>query len=390
MKVLLVNKFYYRRGGDCIYSMNLEELLRRHGHETAFFSMQHPDNVPTPWSRFFPSEVKFKPNAKIFDTLMRPFGSSEVKKKFNAMLDAFQPDVVHLNNIHSQLSPVVAELAHQRGIKVVWTLHDYKLLCPRYDFLCDGEVCERCLTDAKSVMRHSCVKSSKPASVLGYLEARKWHRERIEASVDAVICPSEFMRQMMMKGGYNPQKIITLHHFFHNTEPIQATEERKNYYCYIGRLSHEKGLHTLVKAANQLPYNLVVVGGGPLEGDLKKASDSNIRYVGFRQWSEIKEIVRQARFCVVPSEWYEVFGLVVMESQCLGTPVLGTRMGGIPELIEDGVSGMTFAGKDSEELKRKIEEMMHASFDYAALAQQAQERFSSERYYQQLLQIYQG
>ena len=115
MKVLLANKFYYRRGGDCVCTLNLEQLLKDHNHDTAVFAMQHPENLPTPWSKYFPSEIRFSPGSNIFETFRRPFGSKEVKRKFSALLDDFQPDVVHLNNIHTQLSPLIAELAHRRG-----------------------------------------------------------------------------------------------------------------------------------------------------------------------------------------------------------------------------------------------------------------------------------
>ena len=138
MKILLANKFYYRRGGDCVHTLNLEQLLKAHGHEVAVFAMDYPENLETQWSKYFPSEVKFKLGTGMIEALMRPFGTREVQRKFNALLDDFHPDVVHLNNIHSQLSPVIAEMAHERGIKVVWTLHDYKLLCPRYDCLRNG------------------------------------------------------------------------------------------------------------------------------------------------------------------------------------------------------------------------------------------------------------
>lgn len=125
MKILLANKFYYRRGGDCVHTLNLEQLLKAHGHEVAVFAMDYPENLKTQWSKYFPSEVKFKLGTGMIEALMRPFGTREVQRKFNALLNDFHPDVVHLNNIHSQLSPVIAEMAHERGIKVVWTLHDY-------------------------------------------------------------------------------------------------------------------------------------------------------------------------------------------------------------------------------------------------------------------------
>jgi glycosyltransferase involved in cell wall biosynthesis len=117
MKILLVNKFYYPRGGDCIYTINLEQLLKRFGHEVAVFAMQYTENLPSEWSKYFPSEVKFSSGVGMIEAFRRPFGTREVRKKFNALLDDFQPDVVHLNNIHSQLSPVIAKIAHKKELK---------------------------------------------------------------------------------------------------------------------------------------------------------------------------------------------------------------------------------------------------------------------------------
>ena len=112
MKILLSNKFYYKRGGDCICTINLEELLKENGHEVAIFAMQHPNTLPTPWYKYFPSEVTFKPSLKMLEAFMRPFGTKEVRRKFEKLIADFKPDVVHLNNIHSQISPILAEIAH--------------------------------------------------------------------------------------------------------------------------------------------------------------------------------------------------------------------------------------------------------------------------------------
>ncbi|WP_455673044.1 glycosyltransferase [Phocaeicola sp.] len=389
MKILLANKFYYRRGGDCVCTINLEELLKAHGHEVAIFAMQHPDNLPTPWSKYFPSEIKFKPGPGMIEAFMRPFGTSEVKKKFNALLNDFKPDVVHLNNIHSQLSPIIAELAHQRGIKVIWTLHDYKLICPRYDCLRNGEnICEECFTNKHKVLDYKCMKNSKIASYLSYKEAMKWTRERLEACTDLFICPSQFMADKMIQGGFNKNKIHTLCNFIDVAKCKKENYNKGDYYCFIGRISHEKGVKTLIEAANQLPYKLVIIGGGPLEEEMKKLAHSNIKFAGFKQWNEIKEIVGKARFSVIPSEWYENNPLSVIEAQCLGTPVLGARIGGIPELIRGNVTGLCFKSKDENDLKNKIEVMYQAAFDYEKIAQKAQERYNAEAYYKQIIDLY--
>lgn len=390
MKILLANKFYYRRGGDCIYTLNLELLLREYGHEVAIFAMDYPDNLETPWKKYFPSEVKFKPGLGMLEAFLRPLGTNEVKRKFCALLDEFKPDVVHLNNIHTQLSPIIAELAHERGIKVVWTLHDLKLLCPRYDCLRNGKIaCEECFMDKRKVLEYKCMKNSIVASFLAYKEAVSWNRKRLEKCTDVFICPSLFIANKMIQGGFDKTKMYTLCNFIDIEKTRKQEYNKQDYYCFIGRLSHEKGIATLVEAARQLPYKLKIIGGGPLMEQLKSLTvGTNIEFVGYKQWTEIKELVGHARFSVIPSEWYENNPLSVIEAQCLGTPVLGARIGGIPELIEEGTNGMLFESKNITDLMEKIKKMFASSFDYEELAKKSQQRYSADAYYEKLMEIY--
>ena len=389
MKILLANKFYYRRGGDCIYMLNLEKLLKAHGHEVAVFAMDYPENMDTPWKKYFPKNM-----SKLM-AFTRPFGSHEVKSTFKKLLDDFKPDVVHLNNVHTQLSPVMAELAHQRGIKVVWTLHDYKLLCPRYDCLKNGNtICETCFKgDKKACLDNKCMKGSKLASFIGYKEAIVWNRERLEASTDVFICPSQFMADKMVQGEFSKSKMQTLCNFIDvekckfsstdGTDDVELLPKKEDYYCFIGRLSHEKGAKSLIEAANQLPYKLVIIGGGPLMDELKSVAHTNIEFVGFKQWNDIKQLVGKARFSVIPSEWYENNPLSVIEAQCLGTPVLGANIGGIPELTD-----YTFSSGNIADLKTKIEKMWNSELDYQQIASDAQHRYDAETYYDKLINIY--
>ena len=392
MKILLANKFYYRRGGDCIYMLNLEQLLKAHGHEVAVFAMDYPENLDTPWKKYFPKNM-----SKLM-AFTRPFGSHEVKSTFKKLLDDFKPDVVHLNNVHTQLSPVMAELAHQRGIKIVWTLHDYKLLCPRYDCLKNGNtICETCFNgDKKACLDNKCMKGSKLASFIGFKEAIVWNRERLEASTDVFICPSQFMADKMVQGGFSKSKMQTLCNFIDvekckfsftdgtdYTDDVELLPKKEDYYCFIGRLSHEKGAKTLIEAANQLPYKLVIIGGGPLMDELKAVANTNIEFVGFKQWDDIKQLVGKTRFSVIPSEWYENNPLSVIEAQCLGTPVLGANIGGIPELTD-----YTFSSGNIADLKTKIEKMWNSEFDYQQIASDAQHRYDAETYYDKLINIY--
>lgn len=395
MKILLANKFYYRRGGDCIYVLNLEQLLKDKGHEVAVFSMDYSENINSKFQEYFPSEISFSipGNKNLKESFLRSFGTKEVASKFSRLLSDFKPDVVHLNNIHTQLSPIIAKIAHERGVKVVWTLHDYKLLCPRYDCLRnDAQVCELCFTDKTQVIKHRCMKNSVLASTIAYLEAIKWTKNKLESYTNYFICPSRFMYDKMLQGGFRSAKLINLSNFIDVKRSNKTDYSKSDYYCYIGRLSHEKGVETLIRAAADLPYKLLVIGDGPLAADLKKlAEGSNVEFLGYKPWDEIKQIVGKARFSVVPSEWYENNPLSVIETLCLGTPVLGANIGGIPELIMQDENGCLFNSGDILDLRAKIQYcwgVLISKIDPAQIALEAQQKFTAEIYYQKLLEIY--
>ena len=386
MKILLSNKFYYRRGGDCIYMLNLEQMLKGHGHEVAVFAMDYPKNLDTPWMKYFPS------NMNKLMAFTRPFGSKEVKAKFKKLLDDFQPDVVHLNNIHTQLSPIIAEMAHQRGIRVVWTLHDSKLVCPCYTCMRKGKWCTECFTDKRAVIRYKCMPGGIIGSTIGYLEAKKWNPQRLQACTDLFLPPSQFMADTCIDGGYDKSKFKVLCNFIDVEKVKNPCFEKEDYYVFLGRLTEVKGIRTLCKAAKELPYKLIVIGGGELEEELIKEYNifSNIEFLGQKDWNSFRPILEKARFMVIPSEWSENNPLTVIEAQSLGTPVLGAHIGGIPELIEEGVSGMTFESGNVKDLKDKIQEMFASTFNYERIAQQAVERYSSETYYKKLIEYYKG
>ena len=236
MKILLANKFYYRRGGDCIYMLNLEKLLKAHGHEVAVFAMDYPENLDTPWKKYFPKNM-----SKLM-AFTRPFGDGEVKSKFSQLLNDFKPDVVHLNNIHTQLSPVIAQVAHEIGCRVVWTLHDSKLVCPCYTCMRDGKWCEECFTDKFAVVKHRCMPGSIPGAVVGYLEAKKWNKDVLQKNVDLFLPPSKFMMDTCVKGGYSPEKFRVLCNFIDETklpEISSQTQIKEDYYVYLGMLVNQ-------------------------------------------------------------------------------------------------------------------------------------------------------
>ena len=394
MRVLLVNKFYYPRGGDCIVVLNTEALLRENGVEAEVFAMQYPENLPARFQGHFPVEVNFGGGlGNKLQALRRTLGMDDVGHCFNAVLDEFKPDVVHLHNIHSYLSPVVGQLAHRRGIRVVWTLHDYKLLCPRYDCLLDGKPCEQCFNGSKQgVLNHRCMKGSLPASAVARMETIKWNRRNLEKNTDLFVCPSEFMAGKMKQGGFSPDKIKMLNNFldpvkFEEYRALEGTSTREDYYCYVGRLSQEKGVADLLEAASRLPYRLKVAGGGPLEDELRAryGACENIEFLGMLNASEVARLLTGARLSVVPSQWYENNPLSVIESLCAGTPVAGAHIGGIPELI-DSDSGIVFQPFDREAISTAISTAMTRQWNHGDIARKALQRFSASTHLQSLLQ----
>ena len=269
MKILLANKFYYRRGGDCIYTIDVEKMLKKEGHKVAVFAMQYLENEPCEWTRYWPSNMgKMK-------VLTRPFGDREVKRKFCRLLDDFKPDVVHLNNIHTQLSPVIAKIAHERGIRVVWTLHDTKLVCPCYTCTRNGKWCTECFHNKTSVIRHQCMPGGVFGAIVGYKEIIKWNKDVLQEYVDLFLPPSQFMMDTCVEGGYSKEKFRVLCNFIDVKKVEEPSFEKKDYYVYLGRVNEVKGVRTLCKAAAQLSHRLIIIGGGALLPELQETYKNN-------------------------------------------------------------------------------------------------------------------
>lgn len=396
-RILIVNKFYYPRGGDCVCVINLERLLREQGYETAIFSMDFPENIPSDWSGYFASGIDFSgPVSAKLAAVRRMLGGGDIRRSFAKILDDFNPDVVHLHNIHSYLSPQLAVMAHERGKRVVWTLHDYKLICPSYNCLASGEVCEKCVGGSVvNVARTRCMKGSLSASVMAWLEAMKWNRRVLQKNVDTFICPSDFMRRMMLKGGFDERKLLVNCNFIDparlaGNEKSEAPVDSEPYYCFVGRLSEEKGVGLLLKVASALPYRLKVAGGGPLFEELKSryAACGNIEFLGPLPGDRVGSLLKGAMFSVIPSVWYENNPLSVIESLSLGTPVVGASIGGIPELISDGRDGLIFKAGDESDLSEKLIEACEHTWNREEIKRDALRRFSSASHFDRLKAAY--
>ena len=362
MKILMVNKFLYPKGGAETYVLKLGKILQDQGHEVQYFGMEHPQNTVGNRVQAYTFNLDFHGGSNLAK-LTYPFRiiySAEARRKIRQVLTDFQPDVCHLNNFNYQLTPsIILEIRkweRQSGnrCKIVYTAHDPQLVCPNHMCMNPNthQLCEKCLNGSYvNCIKGKCIHGSLARSVLGATESALWHRLGVYRELDTIVCCSHFIKTLLDTDPVLAEKTTVLHNFI---DAIQwKPMEKKDYVLYFGRYSIEKGIGTLVEAAKALPeIPFVFAGSGPLEHLLEGVP--NIKNMGFQTGEALEMLIREARFSVIPSEWYENCPFSVMESISMGTPVLGAEIGGIPELIEPGRTGELFESGNPEALKSGI------------------------------------
>lgn len=401
MKVLMVNKFLQPRGGAETYVLSLGKQLADIGYEVEYFGMDQPGRCVGNSAQAYTSNMDFHGGSKLVK-LTYPFKtiySTDARKKLRMVLEQFQPDVIHLNNFNYQLTPSVLVEADAwrrktgHACRLIYTAHDLQLVCPNHlCFRVDvGKTCTECLNGKgfAPCIRHHCIHGSTARSVLGWMESSYWHRRKIYSVLDTIICCSAFLKGKLDTDPVLRKKTVTMHNFM--TMAPETVEQKPGYVLYFGRYSEEKGLPTLLKAFEQMPdIPLVLAGGGPMEEHM--TLPPNARSVGFQKGAALKKLVAEASFSICPSVCYENCPLSVMESIASGTPVIGARIGGIPELIEDGKTGLLFESGNVQELTKQIRRL----WDDAALrasceaACRAQHFDTAEEYARKLLTYYAG
>ena len=362
MKILMINKFLYPNGGSETYIIKLGEQLKQQGHEVQFFGMEHEKRCVGNHIEAYTSSMDFHSGSKWtkLSYSLKTIYSKEARQKLRLVLDDFEPDVCHLNNFNYQLTPSIIleikkwEKKSGHHCKIIYTAHDYQLVCPNH--MCNNpnthENCEKCLGGHFfNCVKGKCIHGSTAKSIIGAMEAFFWRLNGAYQYIDKIICCSEFLKAKMDTNPLFASKTIVMHNFIDKVE--WKNSEKRDYILYFGRFSEEKGIGTLIKVCRDLPDVLFLFAGtGPLEKNINNIP--NIRNVGFQKGAALEKIIREARFSVYPSEWYENCPFSVMESQIYGTPVLGADIGGIPELIQVGKTGELFESGNKEELQRKI------------------------------------
>lgn len=392
MRILLVNKFHYRKGGAETYYLTVGSELERMGHEVAYFSMRHPDNLPCEWDKYFVTQREYNnvknPLKAVRDGMALVY-SPEAKRNFQALCEEFRPDVVHLNNVHRQITLSILDAPYlgENGVPVFYTAHDYVTVCPGYLMLDgDGRVCDACLEDGRyrHCIENRCVKGSRAKSALAAMEASFNRARKSNRRIDRVIAPSRFMRSKLIEGSWPEDKVVFLQNFADDAILDRAanagadvTDRENPYLLFFGRLSAEKGVDTLLRAFDaalpNLPQGmrLVVVGDGPDAAEFKTLASSlgcasRIEFAGYQTGGALQAYVERASLAIASSRWRENMPYSIVEAFAAGTPVVGTNIGGIPELVNEGKTGFICEPGDVPSMADAISRGTSAFLDWSA------------------------
>ncbi len=350
MKILLVNKFHYKKGGAETYYFTIAEALKKAGHEVIFFSMKHEKNLPCEQDKYFVENREYVNKTSMISKIKAYKNfvySKEAYQNMSKLIEEEKPDLAILNNIHRQLTTSVVDALYEHKIKIYWVVHDLIMLCPNYQMLDgNGNICEDCCNgNFKNCIKKKCVKNSKIKSYLAVKESKYNLKHKTYDKIDKFITPSNFYREKLIQYGFDGDKIIHIPNPLPTNFKFELNCLDDGYLVYFGRLSREKGIKVLIDVMKDIDYKLVIVGTGPIEQELKEYSKNynNIIFKGFQSGNELDNIVKMSRCVVLPSEWYENGPYSAMEAMGKGEPLIVSNNGGLPELVENCVNGFIYS-----------------------------------------------
>jgi glycosyltransferase involved in cell wall biosynthesis len=402
-RILLVNTRHFLGGGDSTYTFNLAKILRDHGHQVAFFAMQGAKNLPDANSDLFVSEIDYRTliregsMASRAKAVARGVYSVQARHQFSQMLGRFTPDVIHLQNIHAHITPSVILEAKKRGLPVLWTLHDYKLICPNSHFLIDdtGQICEACGRAAyyQASLRR-CKKGSFLASSMAGLEAVVHRLMRVRNLVDAFLAPSAFLKRLFIDRGFPAARMYHLPYVLPN-DLLVTTVHDGDYVLFLGKLEQLKGISYLIEASRLTPNVKLVLAGRveePIASRLPTLLPPNAAYVGMKHGDELRGLLHGAMAVVLPSIWYENQPFSILEAFAAGKPVIASDLGGMAELIAGGERGLLAPPGNVEALASAMLWMSTHRVEAVEMGRRARqyaiEQHGPERHYRQLMSIY--
>ena len=397
MKVLLVNKFFFMKGGAETVYFQERDMLLSEGVEIVEFSMKHEKNIDSKYADFFVDNVDYYQEQTIknkIDTAVNFIHNSQACEKFKALLKQEKPDLVHFHNIYHQLTPSIIKVAKQFGCKTVLTAHDTKIACPSYTMYRDGHTCEACVHGSVwNATKYRCQEGSLIKSVLLSVEALYQQVSKNYQQLDAIVSPSRFLGRFIQEKLPNNRVDVIVNGIDENVS-LEGTTD-KGYFLYLGRLSQEKGVPTLAKAHQLMTKKagLKIVGDGPVFNQLKE-SYPTADLLGFKSGDELLTLIKEAKAIIVPSECYENCSMSVIEAMSYGKPVIGSKIGGIPEQIREGIDGYLFEAGNAQDLADKLDSLVAAPENTIEMGHHSRERFLSKytltKHKTDLLNLYQA
>ncbi|CAN7289449.1 glycosyltransferase family 4 protein [Rhizobium sp. LjRoot254] len=366
IKVLLVHNQYKLRGGEDAVFEAERSMLERGGYDVETLCVSNHDLQST--------------MANVAVALQTPYSPSGHRRMVEA-LAAAKPDIVHVHNTFPILSPSIFYACSSAGVPVVHTLHNFRILCANSFLLRDGKICEDCITGSPlNGVLHKCYRSSYVASLTAcanisvnkYLGT--WSKK-----VDRFIVLSEFARTKFHDGGIPAERICLKPNFVRGPVSYPLGKPR-NGAIYIGRLSVEKGVKSLIEAWRGIDVPLTIVGTGPEESNLREQAKDNaaIKFTGFVSPKAVGEMLSQSEVTIVPSIWNEMFGMTVIEAMAYGVPAIASRIGSLKELVAHGHNGLHFEPGDPDDLRSRVREYFSPHFDRLAMARNAREEFEKK------------
>ncbi|KKU14154.1 MAG: group 1 glycosyl transferase [Candidatus Magasanikbacteria bacterium GW2011_GWC2_45_8] len=406
MRILQVNKFFYSRGGAETHFFDVIDLLTAHGHEVVPWSMKDPANAASDYEKYFIDPIDFQKReswAREFKKVGHLLYSTEAAQKLDRFLTDVKIDIAHLHNVYHHFSPSIFAVFKKHRVPVVMTLHDYKLVSPNYRLFNRHGVClcSRHHRYYEAVFKR-CVDDSLPKSMVAALEL-SFHKlfQFYEKGVARFIAPSEFMRTLMIEWGEPAEKFVTLNNFlnpaWYASASLPAPLPRTGgYLLYMGRLSHEKGILSLISAVRPLTQvSLKIIGAGPLEDSIRTQikNTPHIELMGHKEGAELARIVEGTRAVVIPSEWFENYPMSLIEAFAKGKPVIASAIGGIPEIVQEGVNGWMFPPGNARALRAIIERVWGYEDRVLQTAGRAAQAYvrghnNPEVYYEKLMKVY--
>jgi glycosyltransferase involved in cell wall biosynthesis len=370
MKIVNVNQNHYVRGGSDAYYFALGDLLASDGHTVVSFASSQAKNEFSEWSSYFPDPVDFETPAPT--DALRFIYSPSAARSMERLVREQRPDLAHLHIYYGQLTGSILAPLRRQGIPVVQTLHEYKIVCPTSHLISNGRVCEDCNgSNFFNAVINRCNRGSLVRSSLSAIETFVSRRLGAIDHVDHFLAVSDFLRDKVISLGVPADKVTTVHNFI-DVSRFSPSSAVGSYVLYFGRLERMKGISTLLQAMERLPdVKLLIVGDGKdrvlFETTVQLSGQRNVEFLGFRRGEELHRLIRGSLCTVTPSEWFETFGLTLVESFALGRPVVCSNMGGMPEIVSHGDDGLIFESGDVAQLAEHLGWMARNPVEAAAM-----------------------